>query len=86
MEAMNWIQKPLPRDGLEYFTGAIRNSGRDPADFKVKLEELLSGGGVAHIQRRVTVITRYADKLYAAGSGTAWNADFERDLRANSFG
>ncbi|MGF6532697.1 MULTISPECIES: hypothetical protein [Paraburkholderia] len=61
----------------------------DIIDFDIRDEDqYLAEDGTSLIRRQVMVTRRSTDKsaVYAAGQGTAWHADFERDLAAGVFG
>jgi hypothetical protein len=63
--------------------------GFDLIDFDVRDEDQYpAGDSTSPIRRQVKVTRRSTDKsvVYAAGQGTAWHADFERDLAAGVFG
>jgi hypothetical protein len=63
--------------------------GFDIIDFDIRDEDqYLAEDGTSLIRRQVMVTRRSSDKsaVYAAGQGTEWHADFERDLAAGVFG
>ncbi|WP_416046734.1 hypothetical protein [Cupriavidus basilensis] len=78
----------LPVDEQEDFKAACKKHGRIREEFTVAFDEgCPPKEGGRHISRQVTVAANLtgAHQHYAAGSGTSWTAEFERDLDRGFF-
>jgi len=63
--------------------------GFDIIDFDIRDEDQYPAGDITGLIRRQVMVTRRSNEksaVYAAGQGTAWHADFERDLATGVFG
>lgn len=78
----------LPVDEQEDFESACKKHGRSREEFTVVFDESSPPKeGVNDIPRQVTVAANLtgARQNYAAGSGTSWTVEFERDLDQGFF-
>ncbi|GAB7550135.1 hypothetical protein [Cupriavidus sp. CuC1] len=78
----------LPVDEQEDFESACKKHGRIREEFTIVFDEgNPSKDGVSPISREVTVAANLtgARQHYAAGSGTSWTVEFERDLDRGFF-
>lgn len=74
--------------GMDDFRSAIERAGHAEDDFEVSLEENFPSWGVGPITGTLTVRrggTAIA-RAYRWGHGTAWVAEFEKDLIGGTFG
>jgi hypothetical protein len=74
----------MPAAEAQAFEQAIRESGRDPADFRAQVFEAVAASCGA--MRRVHVITRCAAAQYEASGGAGWTENFARHLARGFFG
>ena len=61
----------------------------DFIDIDIRDEDQYPAGDITGLIRRQVMVTRRSNEksaVYAAGQGTAWHADFERDLATGVFG
>jgi hypothetical protein len=77
----------LPQDEQEDINSSLKDRDLNLSEFEFDIRENSPPPGISAIAGEITVKHKRpgVSRIYKYGFGTAWTAEFERDLAANLF-